>query len=175
MFACDLYYQFWRTEHTHDLFINGSINCAAHTSYCANQLTCMWGQQVGVSPVTEDSPLGARGSDGQLEGCVEVVLLLVRAVDHLPSPHHEEARVSQVGRVQLVTLPVQNHNASCAATCGCTHTHTCFIISNANVRFERFSKYNANVLCIIGLFRRTFMAKLKVTARVEICVSCKIM
>lgn len=71
---------------------------------------------LSVSPVTEDGPLSPWGSNGQLEGGVEVVLLLIWAVDHLPSPDHQEARVSQVGRVQPMTLPVQNHNAGRAAS-----------------------------------------------------------
>lgn len=73
--------------------------------------------RAGVVPVTEHGPLGSRGCDWQLEGCVEVVLLLVRAMNHLPSSDHQETRISQIGRVQPVTLPVQNDDAGCAATC----------------------------------------------------------
>lgn len=69
------------------------------------------------SPVAQDGPLSLGGSNRQLEGRVEVVLLLVGAVHHLPTPDHEEARVSQVGCVQLVAPPVQNDDAGRAATC----------------------------------------------------------
>lgn len=72
---------------------------------------------LGGSPVAKHGSLRAGRSDGQLERCVKVVLLFVWAVDHLPAPDHQETRVSQVGCVQLVTLPVQHHNAGGAATC----------------------------------------------------------
>lgn len=72
--------------------------------------------QAGL-PVAEHGPLGSRGRDGQLEGRVEVVLLLIRAVNHLPSSDHQETRIPQVGGVEPVTLPVQNDDAGCAAAC----------------------------------------------------------
>jgi len=72
---------------------------------------------LGFSPVTKDRPLSAWGSNRELKGRVKVVLLLIRAVDHLSGPNHEETRVSEVGCVQPVTLPVQNNNTGCAATC----------------------------------------------------------
>lgn len=43
------------------------------------------------------------------------MLLLIRAMNHLAAPHHQEARVAKVTRVQPVTPAIQNHNAGCAA------------------------------------------------------------
>ena len=43
------------------------------------------------------------------------MLLFIGAVHYLSSPHHQEARVSQVGCVQPVTLPVQHHDTGRAA------------------------------------------------------------
>lgn len=68
-------------------------------------------------PVAQHHSLHPRGGNGQLEGCVEVVLLLVRAMDHLPSSHHQKARVAQVRCVELVALTVQHHDARRAAAC----------------------------------------------------------
>lgn len=69
------------------------------------------------SPVTEHHSLCSRGSNRQLEGCVEIVLLLVRAVNHLSPPDHQETRVAKVTRVQPVAVAVQNHYAGSAAPC----------------------------------------------------------
>lgn len=66
-------------------------------------------------PVTEHHPLSSRGGDRQLEGCVEIVLLFMGAMNHLSFPNHQEARVTEVTSVQPVTLPIQNHNTGCAA------------------------------------------------------------
>lgn len=43
------------------------------------------------------------------------MLLFIGAVHYLSSPHHQEARVSQVGCVQPVTPPVQHHDTGRAA------------------------------------------------------------
>lgn len=43
------------------------------------------------------------------------MLLFIGAMNHLASPHHQEARVTKVTRVQSVTPPIQNHNAGRAA------------------------------------------------------------
>lgn len=70
---------------------------------------------VGSSPVTEHCPFCSWRCNGQLERCVEVMLLFIGAMNHLAAPHHQEARVTEVTRVQSVTPPVQNHDAGCAA------------------------------------------------------------
>lgn len=75
----------------------------------------LWGRE--RLPVTQDDPLSFRGSDGELEWSVEVMLLLVRSVHDFAAPDHQEARVTQVCRVQAVATSVQHHNAGCAATC----------------------------------------------------------
>lgn len=53
-------------------------------------------------------------------------------MDHLAPADHQESRVSQVGRVQLVALPVQHHNAGRAAAYGWMDTFN----SNDWQRFE---------------------------------------
>lgn len=70
---------------------------------------------VGSSPVTEHCPFRSWRCDGQLERCVEVMLLFIGAMNHLAAPHHQEARVTKVTRVQPVTPPIQNHDAGRAA------------------------------------------------------------
>lgn len=70
---------------------------------------------VGSSPVTEHCPFRSWRRDGQLERCVEVMLLFIGAMNHLTAPHHHEARVTKVTGVQSVTPPIQNHDAGCAA------------------------------------------------------------
>lgn len=67
-------------------------------------------------PVAQDDALGLRRGNGELEGGVEVVLLLVRPVNNLATPDHQEARVTQVRCVQAVATSVQHHDAGCAAT-----------------------------------------------------------
>lgn len=80
----------------------------------------------GFSPVTEHRPFRSWRRDGQLERRVKVMLLFVGAMNHLSSPHHQEAGVAEVARVQLVAPPIQNHDAGCAAAYGtqqrgCSH------------------------------------------------------
>ena len=41
------------------------------------------------------------GREGELEWSVEVVLLLLGPVHHLPTTHHQKTAVSDVRRVQL--------------------------------------------------------------------------
>lgn len=67
-------------------------------------------------PVTQDNPFSLRGSDGELEWSVEIMLLFIRSVHDFAAPDHEEARVTQVRCVQAVATSVQYHNAGCAAT-----------------------------------------------------------
>lgn len=53
------------------------------------------------------------------------MLLFIGAMNHLAAAHHQEARVTEVTRVQSVTPPIQNHDAGCAAaytTPQSTHT-----------------------------------------------------
>lgn len=69
----------------------------------------------GLSPVAEDHPFCFGRRDGQLERSVEVVLLLVGPVHYLPASDDQEPRVPQVGRVQAMTRPIQDHDASRAA------------------------------------------------------------
>lgn len=49
------------------------------------------------------------------------MLLLIWAMNHLASPHHQEARVAKVTRVQPVTPAIQNHDAGCAAAYTAEH------------------------------------------------------
>ena len=44
-----------------------------------------------------------------MEWSVEVMLLLVRPVDHLAPPHHQEAAVPDVGGVELEIRVGQHH------------------------------------------------------------------
>lgn len=73
--------------------------------------------KLSYRPVTEYRPLSFRRGDGQLEGRVEIVLLFVRTMDHLPSPNHQEAGVTEVTRVEPVTPPIQDHDTGSAASC----------------------------------------------------------
>ena len=50
---------------------------------------------------TTDLALKLGGREGELEWGVEVVLLLLGPVHHLPAPHHQEPAVPDVCRVQL--------------------------------------------------------------------------
>lgn len=43
------------------------------------------------------------------------MLLFIGAMNHLAAPHHQEARVTEVTRVQPVTPPIQSHDAGRAA------------------------------------------------------------
>lgn len=162
---CARLYPICCTGHMYDLL---SVPSTAQYKYPCSR--CM--SQLVVSPVTEDSPFGPWGSDGQLEGRVEVVLLLVWAVDHLPSPDHQKAWVSQVGCVQPVTLPVQNHNAGRAATCRHTQTRTYISFSISVQMLCEGLHYPKNKMVWIirwmqQLQHRSFMTKLKSTVRSE--------
>lgn len=105
-----------------------------------------------VVPVTEHGPLGSRGCDWQLEGCVEVVLLLIRAMNHLPSSDHQETRISQIGRVQPVALPVQNHDAGRAATCRHGRKNTVSVPGSGKTRL-RGNKMSSLKLHFSQLFK----------------------
>lgn len=74
-------------------------------------------QQLSYQPVTEHHSLSPRRSNGQLEGRVEVMLLFVRAMNHLSSPDDQKARVTEVTRVQPMTPSIQDHDACRAASC----------------------------------------------------------
>lgn len=70
---------------------------------------------VGSLPVTEHRPLRPRRCDGQLERRVKVMLLFIGAMNHLSSSDHQESGVAQVTGVELVTPPIQDHDAGRAA------------------------------------------------------------
>ncbi len=84
-----------------------------HTTICDTAVSIRY-QSVTDPPVTQHHILYTRRGYGQLEGCVEVVLLLIWPVDHLSTPNHQEARVSQITGVYPVTPTIQNDYASCA-------------------------------------------------------------
>lgn len=67
-------------------------------------------------PVTQHDALRPRRGNGQLEGCVEVMLLLVGPMDHLSTPDHQETWVSQVAGVYPVTPAVQYDYTRCATS-----------------------------------------------------------
>lgn len=53
---------------------------------------------------------------GQLEGCVEVVLLLLAAMHDLSVPHNDESTVANVCRVHRPVLPIKNQHTGRATT-----------------------------------------------------------
>lgn len=69
----------------------------------------------GLRAVAEDLGLQLGGWEGELEGGVEVVLLLLTAVHHLPLSHHQEPGVPDVGGVELEVGVGQHHEAGGAA------------------------------------------------------------
>lgn len=85
-----------------------------HTTICDTEWVYPLSASVTDPPVTQQQALCPRRSYGQLEGCVEVVLLLVWPMDHLSTPNHQEAGVSQITSVYPVTPTIQNDYTSCA-------------------------------------------------------------
>lgn len=59
----------------------------------------------------------SRRRQAELVRGVEVMLLLMRAVDHAATPHHHVATVTDVCGTHHALTSVQNHYAGCAASC----------------------------------------------------------
>ena len=57
------------------------------------------------------------GCDSQLVGSVEVVLLLMRAVDNLAVTYDHEAAVTEIARVQSIDLLVEKPQARRTTAC----------------------------------------------------------
>ena len=73
-------------------------------------------QEITIDPpVGEDHSFKDRGGDRQLEGCVEVMLLFLRSMNHLTPSNHNKATVAEVSCVYCVLVTVECHHTRCTA------------------------------------------------------------